>query len=120
MKNMNEINRVFYHELGHFVSLELNKKYYNGFGCAEIKIYPDVASGRLDFLGKTISIKPTGFSKDEPTPLNFSWLSENLVNFCYGCIFQAYFLSGDFDDCFEIGSHGDCDLNKWIGSFTTY
>lgn len=37
---MNNPHTVFFHELGHFIANELNRKYYSGTGNNSISIYP--------------------------------------------------------------------------------
>lgn len=63
-ESLAKIHRVFFHELGHFVARELNKKYFDGVGCEEIRIEP-CNTFNYDFMGKTIPEKPYDFNEND-------------------------------------------------------
>ncbi len=93
-----KIRRVFFHELGHYISAKLNQKYYTGFGSEYIKIYP--CENKFDeFCGKTEPNIPADYDNS-----NIFWerIAEALISSIYGCIFQSYFSnSSTLDFCFE-------------------
>ncbi len=110
---MENVFRVFFHELGHFVARELNLKYFNGTGSAEILIYP-CENDNNDFCGHLRPISPEELNSSDNTPVPLERLAEHLVVDVYGCIFQSYYLNSDFKNCTE--TNGEEDIKKWIGS----
>ncbi|WP_162926046.1 hypothetical protein [Chryseobacterium aurantiacum] len=101
-----KIRRVFYHELGHYVSAFLNKKYFTGYGSEYIKIHR-CENKQDEFCGKTEPIKPKDYKKNI---LFYETLSENLVSYIYGCLFQSYFSqSQTLEYCFKYFGKNDED-----------
>lgn len=108
---MEDIKRVFFHELGHFIAREINHKYYNGQGTKSISIYPYPHNDEL-FLGDTkINLSANGKEKESPSKQE---LAEYLASSTYGCIFQAYYQKTSLKQCFD--NNGGDDLNKWFGA----
>ena len=100
-------NRVFFHELGHFVAHEI---IFRTFGIhkterIEIKRYGN------DYAGQLVPAVPEG--QDPNTPLTNQ--CEKIVELAYGCIFQAVYLSTDFKECFNHKSQGYDDASVWAG-----
>jgi hypothetical protein len=100
-------NRVFFHELGHFVAHEI---IFRTFGIhkterIEIKRYGN------DYAGELVPAIPEG--QDPNTPLINQ--CEKIVELIYGCIFQAVYLRTDFKDCFNHKSQGYDDASAWAG-----
>ena len=103
------MKRVFFHELGHFVAHELNKRYYKGTGTKSIEIFPTEVDKNL-FQGDA-KVVCTADEKERDVP-NIEMLPEVLAAATYGCIFQAYYKKEDsFDDCFA--KNGTEDTTLW-------
>jgi hypothetical protein len=108
---MEEIKRVFFHELGHFIAHEINRKFYHGTGTKSIVIYP--ANGNSDlFLGEAI-INLSEDEREKNAPFR-EILPEYLASSTYGCIFQSYYLGTSLNDCFKQNGHDDS--KKWHDS----
>lgn len=105
------INRVFFHELGHFVARELNFKFYSGTGTKEILIMPCGDKSLGEYCGQIIPNVPEGIDLEMKIPVPLNRLAEHLAALTYGCIFQAYNLNTDLEDCFN--ANGRKDLNSW-------
>lgn len=103
---MNDLHRVFWHELGHFVAQELNYRFYKGPGTKEIIIYR--SPNNYDFFeGKTIVNREDDKEYIPPIECFTFYLASSV----YGCIFQAYFRNETLDDCFV--EHGKGDSEQW-------
>lgn len=85
---MEPIHRVFFHELGHFVAGEINRKHYSGTGISGILFYPSEENYDL-FCGETIPIVPENAIRGGHVPLERA--AEYLASLIYGCIFQSYY-----------------------------
>lgn len=109
---MNEINRVFFHELGHFVARELNRKHFGGIGTGIIEIEQ---CSETEFCGKT---KPIGHEYGEIRPVRFKNFPETLARLSYGCIYQTYYLNQEIADCFKI--NGFEDMKSIRDGFTQF
>lgn len=110
---MNEIERVFYHELGHYTAQELNRRYYNGTGVNEILIYP-CAKDETKFCGHTQPKLPEGYDGKIKKPPPIHRLAEYLASLVYGCFFQCYWQNISISDCFN--TYGNDDTNYWLGA----
>lgn len=108
---MDKVNRVFFHELGHFVAREINQKYFNGTGSKEFLIYP-CDQDPHEFCGHIVPNVPNGVYMTKPPPL--IRLAEHLTSLFYGCVFQAYYNQTDLKDCFN--KYGNDDMNSWYTS----
>lgn len=109
------VQQTFFHELGHFVSRELNKSLYSlGKGVEEIILYskPSQFLGRISLIDKTENYSLPNAPQD-------------CANLIYGCIFQTLHLNFiqfdsaqfEFLDCFDLnakngGAHDCQDFNK--------
>lgn len=108
---MNELNRVFYHELGHFVAHELNRIYYAGLGTNSISIFPFPENPEL-YLGEAkMNLSPDEREKKAPS---LEQLPMYLASSSYGCIFQSYYMKTELKKCFDL--NGEDDMQKWIGA----
>src|SRR4051812_19744682 len=102
---MPTIDRVFYHELGHFVAHQLNFAYYKGNGICEIKIYP-CHQNIEEYCGHTKPIEPEGYDEKDKKPPPAERLAEYLARTVYGCMFQAYYEKSELVNCFKkYGTH---------------
>ncbi len=84
---MEDRNRVFFHELGHFIARQINHLHYSGPAVKSIEIYPHPDFPEL-YLGDT-KVHLSGDEKENKPPNNEE-LSKYLASSTYGCIFQAY------------------------------
>jgi hypothetical protein len=108
---MSQLNRVFYHELGHFVAHELNRIYYTGLGTKSISIFPFPANPEL-YLGEAkMNLSPDEREKKAPSLVQ---LPVYLASSSYGCIFQSYYMKTELKKCFDL--NGEDDMQKWIGA----
>lgn len=108
---MEEIRRVFYHELGHFIAHEMNRKFHKGTGTKSIAIFQSEANTEL-FLGDAkINLSADKRERDVPSK---DLLCEYLASSTYGCIFQSYYLHCELTDCFN--QNGQDDVAKWVAS----
>lgn len=99
--------RVFYHELGHFVADIINKNHWNGPDVLEFSI--EHVKEQNDYTGKVRVNDGT-----EPEKLEFEKLSPRLTTLIYGCLFQAYFHFKNrvaFKEC-VYGGHGKSDIQN--------
>ena len=108
---MESIQRVFFHELGHFVAHELNHKYYNGTGVALMSLHP-CEENTNELCG---SCKPINNS-NENNPVPIERLAEFLAVTIHGCLFQAYFMNQDWIDCMCKSGNGKGDEGQWIAA----
>jgi len=103
---MNGLERVFFHELGHYVAQTLNCLHYHGKGVDNISIYP-CAQNPNEYCGHTTPIRPEGYDEKDRKPPPIHRLAENLASLVYGCFFQCYLYRTDPPYCFK--THGDND-----------
>ena len=99
------IDRVFYHELGHFVARELNKEYYSGKDVKQIILHPCDQKRDL-YCGQTDVEKEEEKSAADQQPTRKE-LAEILASIMYGCMFQSYFMKQAFVDCLIINGRED-------------
>lgn len=104
---MEYIQKVFIHELGHFVAYELNHKYYNDDGVAEMTLHP-CEKNNHEICGSFKFINNS--TKNNRVPIKR--LSEFLAVTIHGCLFQAYFTEKDWNDCMSVND----DIKDWIGA----
>ncbi len=112
---MESIQRVFFHELGHFVAHELNHKFYNGTEVEEIVIHP-CNENINELCGYCKPINPS----NENNPVLIERLSQHLGVLAHGCIFQSYFMQQNFTECMCNGGHGSLDLKKWTSDLSHF
>lgn len=105
---MKPIERVFFHELGHFVAHELNHKFYSGSGVEEIVIHP-CKENHKELCGYCKPVNKSNSNK----PVPIERLSEYLAVVTHGCFFQAYFMEQSYDDCMCV--EGDCNCTQGNG-----
>jgi hypothetical protein len=110
---MESEQRVFIHELGHFVAHELNHKYYNGTGVAEVLIH-SCDENTNETCG---SCKPIN-NGNENNPVPIERLAEYLAVTIHGCIFQAYFMKQDWNECMcgSTNGNGGSDVKQWLAA----
>ena len=101
-----DLRRVFFHELGHFVAREINrKKYGDMWQTKEIKLY----SKNGQYGGE---INPIKYYDEMPViPI-----AEAISISTYGCFFESVYCNGaDWNECFcDTGEcHGYQDAFSW-------
>jgi len=105
----NNFQRVFFHEVGHFVAKELNFK-LNGIGEAE-SIELESIGYNNEYLGRTKPKIPAGVDPNR----SIVHLAEKLASLVYGCFIQSLFLNQNFTICFDMKGNGIEDLKEWDG-----
>lgn len=108
---MEDLRRVFFHELGHFVAHEMNQRYYSGTGIRSITIQPHYLGDHL-FVGEA-NINLSDDERERMAP-PLKYLPEYLASSTYGCIFQAYYQKTKLSNCLKV--NGEDDMTKWHGS----
>ncbi|WP_044173557.1 hypothetical protein [Flectobacillus major] len=112
---MEIIQRVFFHELGHFIAHELNHKHYNGTGVEEMALFP-CKENTNEFCGHC---KPINNS-EENNPVLIERLPEYLAVLVHGCLFQAYFMKQNFTECLCCQGNGLKDLTGWTAILSSF
>ena len=111
-----EVKRVFFHELGHFVAHEINKRYYNGTGTKSIEIFPFPYNNELFEGDAKINCSEDEREKNVPS---IDLIAEYLASSTYGCIFQSYYKNEEtLDDCFK--DNGMKDSEQWLKALRNY
>jgi hypothetical protein len=101
-----EIKRVFVHELGHFLAEEINKKHNKGSGGKNIILfpndkYPQFLSGRLEHWN------PNNIPIDTKPPLErLPYFIEKVM---MGCVFQSYLQNNNISNCLRPNADGEDD-----------
>lgn len=106
-----DIKRVFFHELGHFVAREINHLYYSGQSTKSIDIYPHELHPEL-FLGD-LKVYVSNDGKGSKVA-SLDVLPEYLASSTYGCFFQSYYQRTSIRECLD--KNGTDDMQKWITS----
>lgn len=103
-------NRVFYHEIGHWAAWELNKLLFNaGNGVRSIKLIAAKSEQEFDYRGETVPLTPENYIQSD----NVQHLPEFIGVLLYGCIFQTFFLSkATFKECFNGSSWANGKLDS--------
>ncbi|WP_423738036.1 hypothetical protein [Chitinophaga caseinilytica] len=112
MDTQRKKERTFWHEVGHFVAQELNKKYFGGCGNLEIRISKALVHNEIEFHGEAKKNVPDEYResdaiKDYPAPI--------IASLAYGCFFQSAFLGQRLDACLNhryLGVVGYYDFQK--------
>jgi hypothetical protein len=108
---MNEIRRVFFHELGHFVAREINHLFYGGTNTKSITICPHKDFQHL-FVGELkVNIDNDGKGAKVAS---LEELPAYLASSTYGCFFQSYYLNTPLKKCFQ--ENGEDDMQMWLKS----
>lgn len=110
---MSDFERVFYHELGHFVARELNAKYYNGAPTKSFEIFLHDSQSGL-YCGE-LRVDKSNHPTEGDAP-KLENLATYLASSVYGCFFQSLYLGQSLNDCFNRNGQDDCQ--KWISSLT--
>ncbi|HET8884718.1 MAG TPA: hypothetical protein VFM70_00015, partial [Salinimicrobium sp.] len=93
-----DLEIVFFHELGHFIAQELNYEIY-GLGKVEsIKFVKYEFANEIRYQGQTIPVVPANASRNDKL-IN---LPEKIAELIYGCYFQAIFTGEPLKSCFDI------------------
>jgi hypothetical protein len=115
------LERVFFHELGHYTAHRINEIYLGGLGVSEFKLSPCGA----DEYGHIELIKPIDH-QEGPVPIER--LPQLLASLWYGCLFQSYYIAKSTEilnlmnvkkllgDCLGVTGEGRCDMNLWYNS----
>ncbi len=86
-----QLERVFYHELGHNVAHRLNELYFGYVGVKGLYLYPEGKDGKH---GEIELNKPQGYDQAEAQniPIPADRMPNYLASLCYGCFFQSYYV----------------------------
>lgn len=69
-------NRVFFHELGHFVANQINHREHGLSPVEKIKIIRHVLNNTIDYTGETAYKRPNGEKNSNPLkPFLKNWLT---------------------------------------------
>lgn len=108
-------NRVFFHELGHFIAAQLNHIIFDHAEVEKIII----VRYENDFTGETRYKIPEGIPFDTPT-IN---LPQKLSKLIYGCYFQSLYLDSDLKMCFDnknADANGKMDMVQTITALSGF
>ena len=112
---MSDLNRVFFHELGHFIARELNAMLYGKAPVRAIEIY--VCNTALGLYCGELLIEKSNHPKEGDLPTKDS-IEEYLASSTYGCILQSLHLRQCLNHCFNHNGHDD--YGKWIKVLQEY
>lgn len=102
----NEIHRVFFHEVGHFIANEINYSKYRYRGNNGLTIYP--CEGNCDKMcGETIR-----HSLESGRKLD---IALELSSLFYGCLLENYLYGTEIDACLSHRGNGCHDANDRAG-----
>lgn len=111
---MNELHRVFFHEVGHFISHEINSRFYGGHRTERILLepHPDfpelyIGAAKIEYEAKGQKYVP---KREE--------LARFLATSTYGCISQAYYLKEGLR--ISQDKNGMDDMQQWLGALRIY
>ncbi|WP_282056035.1 hypothetical protein [Maribacter luteus] len=114
--NIDNLKRVFIHEIGHFVSRELNYEHYQiGLGTEQIYIEAHKFPKTIEYTGGATAIKPKGYIDNGEVENPIEYMAVIL----YGCILQTLYLKSkddyEFRICFSIsnGANGKLDAEEF-------
>lgn len=107
---MENHNRIFFHEVGHFIAASLNTQSNPTIEPYAIIFERHAETG--EFRGELRNRVVADHSAKVPGPTK-ELIAEYIAQFYYGCIFQAYYLGTDFSECF--GGHGIQDQHAVLG-----
>jgi hypothetical protein len=114
---MEDLHRVFIHELGHFVAHELDKRYFGGPGTKSIELFHHPKNP--DIWGGEAKVNVSKDEKEKGLPSR-NRIAEYLATSTYGCVFECYLLEISLSQCFKIGGHGCDDAQQWTGVLRYY
>lgn len=109
------VERVFYHELGHYVAKQINFLNSVGTGVRQIWIRRDHGTFN-EYSGGVESILPKDYVPGKPPPLER--LSVTLASLMYGCFFQSSRDHISLSDCFK--KFAPCDGTLRHNSLKAY
>ncbi|KQK26099.1 hypothetical protein AR438_10990 [Chryseobacterium aquaticum] len=116
-KNIDEIRKIFFHELGHFIAYKFSSKDIEGFKIGEIKITkcPPCKNG---FGGHITPILPADF--DNKSRLSPERLAHSFTNNYFGCIFQILLTDSEqhLELCMQ--DYGQLDQRKVNDNLMSY
>lgn len=98
------IQKVFIHELGHFIANLINYKHSQLSKPETIHFYP-CEEDNTELCGHLVVEKPEGY-KDEIAPKER--LAEYIGKTVMGCVFQSYFLNVSLEKCLYSNGSSDC------------
>lgn len=107
---MENHNRIFFHEVGHFVAARLNISSNPIVEPYAILFERHPITG--EFRGRLENRVVDDHSAKVPGPSK-ALIAEYIAQLYYGCIFQSYYLNTDFSECF--GGHGIEDQHAVLG-----
>ena len=105
---MGSIERVFFHELGHFVARKINHVHYGGPDVTSIELFP-CPRQQEELCGGLELVISVGHEPGRQIPTDR--LSSYLLSILYGCVFQSYRAWDPIDAC--LTNHGEEDSVKF-------
>jgi hypothetical protein len=99
------LQRVFIHELGHFVIKLIAFKH---FGIREVERVIFIPRGE-DFEGRIFPKIPPGADRGMPTVNH----AEKIIDLEYGCFFETFYYSASLESCWSPQGHGNEDQRFW-------
>lgn len=111
------LNRVFFHELGHYVAQELNRQFYNGTGVRSVTIFP-CEQNNNELCGGTQPHFPEGHNPNDKKPPPIERLAQYLASVIHGCMFQCYHDKSNIDECFR--TYGNNDTDYWLSALKSH
>lgn len=112
---MEDIKRVFFHEMGHLVADEINHLHFSDKDIESITIFP-CQQDQTRYCGETRLLSLTKASRN--TPPTKERLAQRLLAITYGCLFQAYMQGSTLKEAFDANGHEDIDL--WSSMLDTH
>lgn len=107
---MNDYDRIFFHELGHFIAATINNYFDPSLEPHEITLERHPMTG--EFRG-SLQMRVSNDHTAKVPPPDKSKIAEYLAQIYYGCIFQSYYLKTDLSDC--LGAAGLQDQHLILG-----
>ncbi|MCR9062881.1 MAG: hypothetical protein NXI00_02885 [Cytophagales bacterium] len=112
-----EVERVIYHELGHYYGLEINKSEDICYGTHKVRVWGTVES-QYELLGDTIPFIPEDV--DPKRKVKFKDLSYYFARTAMGCIFQCYYQNSDINECYNQNRNGSEDIQQRQGQIDRF
>jgi hypothetical protein len=118
---MEAIDRVFFHELGHLIAGEIDRRFYYGSGVKKIELTPCTTNNNF-YCGETFPVVPDDVVPNQPIAIGR--LPKFLAAQMYGCFFQDYYCGETkFKRCLDM--NGQKDISNWrtglsISGWTDY
>lgn len=116
---LNPKNRVFIHELGHFIANTINFEQFGIYEIEKIRLTKHFVDESIDYMGETIKKVPAGLAIDLPVQN----LPQKIAGLIYGCYFQSIHLNKELKLCFDYSNqdaNGNKDMHQVISGLSLY